>query len=327
MGRKSPDPKKKGKASAPAPPWPLTRQDMEPLIQRLTSGPPVPIDWLETLLKRATHLLTEMPNVVQMQIVGKEKVTVVGDTHGQLADLLAIFQANGYPTRHNRYVFNGDFVDRGADGCGIVILLCAFLVLDPNTVALNRGNHESEGTTTVYGFQQEVRAKHGSAAYPFFLSFFNALPLATCLNRQVLVVHGGLWRSPNGSTLELGSLADLEGVDRHREPPDQPCALNDVLWSDPDPVGSPGLGINRRRGCGLYFGPDVLQRFLDDHGLRYLVRSHEGPDCVVISKGYRVSDDDRCITVFSARSYMGLHDNNGGYITFDISMTPTFSTF
>eukprot|EP00667_Euglena_gracilis_P014544 EG_transcript_15083 len=325
MGKKVPEAKKKGKAAAPDLPWPAARQDVEAVVARLRQGP-VPGKWLEALLTDATKRLTQLPNVVHVQVTGKAKVTVVGDTHGQFDDLLAIFESNGYPTQLNRYVFNGDFVDRGEEGCSIVALLCLFFVLDPSTVFLNRGNHESEGTTAVYGFQKEVRAKYGAPYYPLFLQLFNALPLATCLNRQVLVVHGGLWRRPD-SNIELGSLEDLASVDRHREPPDEQCTLNDVLWSDPHPEGGPGLSLNRRRGCGLFFGPDATAAFLDASGLRLLVRSHEGPDCIAMPEGYRVSEDERCITVFSARNYLGQHDNRGAYVCFDASMVPKFHSF
>ena len=74
-------------------------------------------------------------------------------------------------------------------------------------------------------------------------------------------------------------------IDRKCEPPMEHCVFNDVLWSDPHPEGAPGICINRRRGCGLYFGPDALGQFLDQHELDFLVRSHEGPDCIPIPEG------------------------------------------
>ena len=38
----------------------------------------------------------------------------MGDTHGQLADVLHILYHLGPPSGKNRYLFNGDMVDRGS---------------------------------------------------------------------------------------------------------------------------------------------------------------------------------------------------------------------
>lgn len=49
----------------------------------------------------------------------------------------------GYPSPSKCFVFNGDFVDRGAWGLEILLLLAALKVAAPACVALVRGNHES----------------------------------------------------------------------------------------------------------------------------------------------------------------------------------------
>ena len=49
---------------------------------------------------------------------------------------------NGLPSSEKPYVFNGDFVDRGKSSMEILLILFAFLLVYPNGVHLNRGNHE-----------------------------------------------------------------------------------------------------------------------------------------------------------------------------------------
>ena len=46
---------------------------------------------------------------------------------------------------------------------------------------------------------------------------------------------------------------------------------------------------------GLTFGPDVTAKFLDDNGLKMLVRSHEVKD-----EGYLIEHNGRLVTIFSA---------------------------
>ena len=69
----------------------------------------------------------------------------------------------------------------------------------------------------------------------------------------------------------------------------------DLLWADPKHM--PGRAPSKR-GVSCMFGPDVTQRFLDDNGLKLLVRSHE-----VKPDGYELMHEGRCITVFSAPNY------------------------
>lgn len=54
---------------------------------------------------------------------------VVGDLHGQLPDLLTIWKLNGLPAPNNVYLFNGDVVDRGPNGCECLFALLAFKAL------------------------------------------------------------------------------------------------------------------------------------------------------------------------------------------------------
>jgi serine/threonine-protein phosphatase 5 len=70
--------------------------------------------------------------------------TVCGDTHGQFYDLCNIFALGGLPSDTNRYLFNGDFVDRGSFSFETVFSLLLLRLANPTSLAMLRGNHETK---------------------------------------------------------------------------------------------------------------------------------------------------------------------------------------
>ena len=150
------------------------------------------------------------------------------------------------------------------------------------------GNHETLNMNKVYGFEGEVKHKYSQQMFQLFTEVFHELPLAYCLGKKVLVVHGGLF-SRDDVTLD-----DIRKIDRRREPPDEGL-MSEILWSDPQPM--PGRAPSKR-GVGLSFGPDVTAKFLERNDLKLVVRSHEVKDA-----GYEIEADGKLITVFSAPNY------------------------
>jgi Calcineurin-like phosphoesterase len=69
---------------------------------------------------------------------------VFGDIHGQLRQLLELFERYGSPNHYNgdvkliHYVFNGDFVDRGPNSLEVICLLFSLKVLYPKQITLLR---------------------------------------------------------------------------------------------------------------------------------------------------------------------------------------------
>jgi len=84
------------------------------------------------------------PSIIDITIPEGGKITVCGDVHGQYMDFLNIFDVNGYPSDTHYYLFNGDFVDRGSLSIEIILALFALKVLNPNSLYLSRGNHETD---------------------------------------------------------------------------------------------------------------------------------------------------------------------------------------
>ena len=64
-----------------------------------------------------------------------------------------------------QYLFNGDFVDRGAWGMEVIFTLFSYKLLNPDSFFLVRGNHETEEITKIYGFHTEVKEKYDEKMY------------------------------------------------------------------------------------------------------------------------------------------------------------------
>lgn len=149
------------------------------------------------------------PNIQTIDTETNRKITVVGDLHGQLKDLFQIFQLNDIPSPNNIYIFNGDFVDRGMNGVEIFFILSCFKLLYPNSVFLNRGNHESMNMNLHFGFRDEVYMKYPECKETMFRLFsdvFNTLSLATLISNRVFVVHGGIGGLMNVTLKEINEI-------------------------------------------------------------------------------------------------------------------------
>ena len=147
------------------------------------------------------EILDKEETVQTITIPKDVKLTIIGDTHGQLEDLYTIFSIKGIPSETNWYLFNGDFVDRGLYGCEILATICAFKILYPKYCFLNRGNHEARAQNAWMGFEEEILAKYTredlvvrgdrrSALRLHLLceSMFDALPLCALIQEKVFCV-------------------------------------------------------------------------------------------------------------------------------------------
>ncbi|XP_023857231.2 serine/threonine-protein phosphatase with EF-hands 2 [Salvelinus sp. IW2-2015] len=191
--------------------FPLTVEQVAAMVEAFRNKRQLHSRYVLQLLLETWKLLRKLPNISRISTCHSKEITVCGDLHGQLEDLLLIFYKNGMPSLERPYVFNGDFVDRGKDSIEILLILFAFLLVYPNDVHLNRGNHEDHIVNLRYGFTKEVLGKykmHGKRILKLLQKIFSWLPLATVIDQKVLILHGGI-----SNTTDLCLIAR---VDRHK---------------------------------------------------------------------------------------------------------------
>jgi len=241
---------------------------------------------------------------------------IFGDLHGQFRDLLLWLKDFGFPHRHGpTYIFNGDFVDRGARQLETVALIFALKVAFPSKVVLVRGNHEFRDINEhmgATGFRaacdDALGFSDGDIVYEAFHNAFDSLPLGCLLAEKVLVVHGGLgdgnWSLDLLANVERPLTAETVIENQH---------IYNVLWSDPIPETiEQSFGVHDsprdgHRGMVLAFGKDVTEDFCQRNKIEAVVRSHQAKRA---GCGYEVMHGSRLIRVFSARDYE--HNRNDG---------------
>ena len=212
----------------------------------------------------------------------------------------------------SKYLFLGDFVDRGQFSFETIVLILTMKVLFPNEILIVRGNHEFKELFT-HGLQSfgielhDLYPNQSEEVSEAFENCFSYIPLAAIIDNNTICLHGGI-----GTSLKDGDIHLLESeISRPIHNFDNPI-VSDVLWSDPSEYilyFQPSS-----RGSGSLFGLSAISRFLDATGLLRIVRGHQ---CV--EEGYLSLWDDRCLTVFSASNYCGAFNNKTGVLRIENS--------
>ncbi|RYO91389.1 hypothetical protein DL766_002173 [Monosporascus sp. MC13-8B] len=212
-----------------------------------------------------------------------------------------------------RFIFLGDFVDRGYFSLETFTLLMCLKAKYPDRIVLVRGNHESRQITQVYGFYEECQQKYGNASvWKACCQVFDFLVLAAIVDGEVLCVHGGL--SP-----EIRTIDQIRVVARAQEIPHE-GAFCDLVWSDPEDVETWAISP---RGAGWLFGDKVATEFNHVNGLKLIARAHQ-----LVNEGYKYHfPQNSVVTVWSAPNYCYRCGNVASIMTVDRNLDPTFSIF
>ncbi|KAI3383964.1 hypothetical protein SNEBB_006872 [Seison nebaliae] len=262
------------------------------------------------IVQEGAQLLKNEKTMIEVEA----PITVCGDIHGQFYDLMKLFEVGGPPSQ-TRYLFLGDYVDRGYFSIECVIYLWSMKILYPSTFFLLRGNHECRHLTEYFTFKQECLIKYSQQLYDTCMNAFDCLPLAALMNGQFLCVHGGI--SP-----EINSLEDIRRLDRFKEPPPM-GPMCDLLWSDPlEEYGNEKnhefFSQNSVRGCSYFYSYQACCDFLARNGLLSIIRAHEAQDA-----GYRMYRKSQAtgfpslITIFSAPNYLDVYNNKAAILKYE----------
>lgn len=284
------------------------KTDVDVWLTTLKQGQVLPERDLRILCEKLKEILIEESNVQPISA----PVTICGDIHGQFYDLLELFNKGG-EIPNTRYVFMGDFVDRGYHSVETFQYLMCLKLKWPNCITLLRGNHETRQTSTVYGFYDETIRKYGNAnPWKYCTEVFDYLGIAAIIEGKIFCVHAGL--SPDIKTLDQIRLFERRMEIPHEGP------FCDLMWSDPEDIETWALSP---RGAGWLFGSRVTTEFNHINDLELIARAHQ-----LVMTGYKYwFKEENLITVWSAPNYCYRCGNVASILSINANMERKFDIF
>lgn len=272
--------------------------DMKPVIS------PAFVHWL---CNQVQPILEAEPNVINVTSC----VHIVGDIHGQFDDLITIFKLGGIPPKQ-KYIFLGDYVDRGKHSIEVICLLLILKYLYPEQIILLRGNHESREMIKQYGFANDCKTKLTLQCQKYFCTTFDKMPLCAIIDKKAFCVHGGISK-------ELNTINDISEISRFGEIPEKGLFC-DLLWSDPSRSCKEWEKSDR---CETnLWGLEPALKFLESNGLSIIIRGHQ-----VVNEGYKYvfGPDKSVVTVFSAPNYSKNSKNKAAFMTINDGLPYKFT--
>jgi protein phosphatase len=258
------------------------------------------VDDVKAIVKRARSSFQTQETLLEVPL----PVYVAGDLHGNIFDLIRILLfARPPPT--NRFLFLGDYVDRGQYSMEVIVLLFALMAKYPGHIFLLRGNHEFDRMNSLYGFKTDLVSLYGDFGQELYTQIngcFQFLPLAAIVGGDIFCVHGGL-------SAEVTSLRQIKSFKRPIESYDNPV-ISDLMWSDPNSDTKDYEQSNR--GNGSVFGPSAVKAFQKTVKVTTIVRGHQ-----VVDQGVEKFGGEDLYTVFSSSNYSLDSDNRCGLVFFN----------
>ena len=322
--------------------------DLDVIFKHFEHEGAISDSFAKKLVKKATRHFQAQPTMIE--VAGP--ITVVGDIHGQFFDLRNIFEAGG-ALGDRKYLFLGDYVDRGYFSTETVLFLLAAVLRYPDKVFMLRGNHESASQAAkASGSGSEITRKLSQKMLDSLINMYQSMSPCALLestpgsSHKFFCCHGGIAkafpkvsklatfdRTPEDERIAKGKLKEImwndpapdhdfsDDDEAHPKGSDAKWRLDKVVDDDASDSASGGSSkrdwAKSKRGRNIYtFSLAATKAFLARNNIRGIIRGHQQ------KPGYSVSKPGpfgipAVITVFSAPNYVDQSLAMGGVAKFD----------
>lgn len=258
---------------------------------------------LTNLCNFMPDIFMEDPIVIDLSL--HSPIYIVGDIYGQFGDLLRMFMLLGYPPE-KRYLFLGNYVNRGSRSIETVALLYVLKLRFPNHIYLLRGNHECQHISRHYGFFDECVKRYSRRLWRVFVSTFDYMPLIAIIEEKIFCCHSGM--SPSVQFSGVSNLQEFRDYVVKLTP--RPTEINTSIlmahytWSEPD--AEVDTWEQNPAGLAYLYGSSVINDFCERLKIQQIIRSNE-----LLERGYEFFRDKRLLTLFSVPNFLGTFTNDG----------------
>lgn len=251
-------------------------------------------------------ILMEEPVVMDLNL--DTPLYVIGDIHGQYGDLLRMFMLLGFPP-DTRYVFLGNYVNRGTRSIETISLLFVLKLRFPKSIFLLRGNHECQHISRHYGFYDECVKRFTRRLWRVFVTTFDYLPLIAVVEEKIFCCHSGM--SPSVQFSGISNMQEFKDFVTKLTP--RPTEIHTSIlmshytWSEPDPEVK--AWEQNPSGLAYLYGSSIVNDFCTRLKLQQVIRSNE-----ILERGYEFFQDKRLLTIFSMPNFLGTFTNDGAIV-------------
>ena len=238
---------------------------------------------------------------------------VFGALHGQIWDLLSHFKWHNPPViegdmTYMKYLFLGDYCDRGSYNLEVLTLLLALKVLNREKVVLLRGHHENRHVNYHLGLREECVRRlgidPGMEVYEHLNRTFEYMSLAALVLGKVLALGPGILPT---------SLHRLDQLKKYKKPlylphplqqrPSEKAErLNEQVLSE---LFTPSELLPPELGCSSEREREQLKAFCATQKLNAVIASRHIPP-----SGFSFDPISRMVRICSCLNYCNLAPGN-----------------
>lgn len=109
--------------------------DFKVIYEKLKENELPDLETTHYILNNISNILVEEENLIKIN----SPINIVGDLHGQYFDFLKMINLFGEPSIINKYLFLGDYVDRGFNSIELFLSVIILKILNKKEVFLLRG--------------------------------------------------------------------------------------------------------------------------------------------------------------------------------------------